>query len=73
MPNAQSLRDAQKLREPPSGCRVLIDLRILHRRRHIAEGEDDNFAVRDPRELQALLPSVTGMLTTLLAVSQPCR
>jgi putative ABC transport system permease protein len=40
---------------------------ILHRRRHVAEGEDDNFAVRDPRELQALLQSVTGMLTTLLA------
>ncbi len=40
---------------------------ILRRRRHIAAGEDDNFAVRDPRELQALLQSVTGMLTTLLA------
>jgi putative ABC transport system permease protein len=42
-------------------------IRILQRRRHIPEGEDDNFAVRDPRELQALLQSVTGMLTTLLA------
>ncbi len=40
---------------------------ILRRRRHMAPGEDDNFAVRDPRELQALLQSVTGMLTTLLA------
>jgi putative ABC transport system permease protein len=40
---------------------------ILRRRRHIAPGEDDNFAVRDPRELQALLQSVTGVLTTLLA------
>jgi putative ABC transport system permease protein len=40
---------------------------ILRRRRHIPEGEEDNFAVRDPRELQALLQSVTGMLTTLLA------
>ncbi len=40
---------------------------ILHRRRHIPEGEENNFAVRDPRELQALLQSVTGMLTTLLA------
>jgi len=42
-------------------------IKVLHRRRHIPEGEDDNFAVRDPRELQALLQSVTGMLTTLLA------
>ena len=42
-------------------------VRILHRRRHIAQGEEDNFAVRDPRELQSLLQSVTGMLTTLLA------
>jgi putative ABC transport system permease protein len=42
-------------------------VQVLHRRRHISAGEDDNFAVRDPRELQALLQSVTGMLTTLLA------
>jgi putative ABC transport system permease protein len=42
-------------------------VQILHRRRHVPEGEDDNFAVRDPRELQTLLQSVTGMLTTLLA------
>jgi len=42
-------------------------VKILRVRRHIAEGDDDNFAVRDPRELQALLQSVTGMLTTLLA------
>jgi putative ABC transport system permease protein len=40
---------------------------ILRRRRHIPAGEDDNFAIRDPRELQALLQSVTGVLTTLLA------
>ena len=40
---------------------------ILRRRRHIPEGEEDNFAVRDPRELQALLQSVTRMLTTVLA------
>lgn len=40
---------------------------ILRRRRHIAPGEDDDFAVRDPREIQALLQSVTGILTTLLA------
>jgi putative ABC transport system permease protein len=42
-------------------------IKVLHPRRHIPEGEDDNFAVRDPRELQALLQSVTGVLTTLLA------
>jgi putative ABC transport system permease protein len=42
-------------------------IKVLHRRRHISAGEDDNFSVRDPRELQALLQSVTGMLTTLLA------
>jgi len=40
---------------------------ILHRRRHMLPGDDDNFAVRDPREIQTLLDSVTGMLTTLLA------
>ncbi len=40
---------------------------ILRRRRHTLPGDDDNFAVRDPRELQSLLESVTGMLTTLLA------
>ena len=40
---------------------------ILRRRRHILPGDDDDFAVRDPREIQALLQTVTGMLTTLLA------
>jgi putative ABC transport system permease protein len=40
---------------------------ILRRRRHIANGEEDNFIVRDPREVQALLQTVTGVLTTLLA------
>jgi putative ABC transport system permease protein len=40
---------------------------ILRRRRHIAVGDDDNFAVRDPRDLQVVLQSVMGMLTTLLA------
>jgi putative ABC transport system permease protein len=41
--------------------------RILRRRRHILPGEDDDFAVRDPREIQALLQTVTGILTQLLA------
>jgi len=40
---------------------------ILRARRHIPQGEDDDFAVRDPREMQALLQKVTGVLTTLLA------
>jgi putative ABC transport system permease protein len=40
---------------------------VLHQRRHILPGEDDDFAVRDPREMQTLLQTVTGMLTTLLA------
>ena len=41
--------------------------RVLRRRRHILPGEDDDFTVRDPREIEALLTSVTGMLTALLA------
>ncbi len=40
---------------------------ILRNRRHILPGEDDDFAVRDPREIQSLLQTVTGVLTTLLA------
>ncbi len=40
---------------------------ILRRRRHIPAGDVDDFAVRDPREIQALLQTVTGILTTLLA------
>jgi putative ABC transport system permease protein len=40
---------------------------ILRRRRHVLPGEEDDFAVRDPRELQALLQKVTGVLTTVLA------
>src|SRR5581483_8805341 len=40
---------------------------ILRNRRHIRAGEEDDFGVRDPREIQALLQRVTGMLTTLLA------
>ncbi len=40
---------------------------ILRRRRHIAPGDEDNFAVRDPRDIQTVLGSVMGVLTTLLA------
>jgi putative ABC transport system permease protein len=40
---------------------------VMRRRRHIPADEDENFAIRDPRELQSLLESVTGMLTSVLA------
>ena len=40
---------------------------ILRHRRHILPGQDDDFAVSDPREIQALLQTVTGLLATLLA------
>jgi putative ABC transport system permease protein len=39
---------------------------IMRARRHVLAGEDDDFAVRDPREVQAVLDQVTGMLTTFL-------
>jgi putative ABC transport system permease protein len=42
-------------------------LSILRRRRHILPGEENDFGIRDPRELLTLLKKVTGMLTTLLA------
>jgi putative ABC transport system permease protein len=41
--------------------------RILHQRRHIPDKENDDFTVRDPRELQSIMQNVTSMLTTLLA------
>jgi putative ABC transport system permease protein len=40
---------------------------VLLVRRRIPPGEEPDFAVRDPREIQALLESVTGILTALLA------
>jgi putative ABC transport system permease protein len=40
---------------------------VLRARRHILPGEEDDFAVRDPREVQAVLQTVTGILTLLLA------
>jgi putative ABC transport system permease protein len=40
--------------------------RLLRQRRHVLDGEEDDFAVRDPREIQAVLNQVTGILTTFL-------
>jgi putative ABC transport system permease protein len=40
---------------------------ILRHRRHILPGEEDDFGVRDPREVQSLLETVTRILTSLLA------
>jgi len=40
--------------------------RILRERRRILPGDEDDFAVRDPREVQAVLDQVTGVLTTFL-------
>ena len=56
----------------PAAADRLDDLKrevtaILHTRRHVLPGEDDDFAVRDPREIQALLQNVTGILTVVLA------
>jgi len=39
---------------------------VLRHRLHILPGDEDDFAVRDPREIQALLENVTGILTKLL-------
>ena len=40
---------------------------LLRQRRHILVDEDDDFSVRDMREMQRVMSSVTGVLTTLLA------
>ncbi|MGE5047524.1 MAG: ABC transporter permease [Deltaproteobacteria bacterium] len=40
---------------------------LLRHRRHIREGEEADFGVHDPREIQALLQTVTGVLTAVLA------
>ncbi|MDP1823296.1 MAG: ABC transporter permease [Archangium sp.] len=39
---------------------------VMRARRRVMQGEDDDFAVRDPREVQAVLDQVTGVLTTFL-------
>jgi putative ABC transport system permease protein len=41
--------------------------KILRERRHIASADDDDFTVRDPRELQSLMQRITTVLTSLLA------
>ena len=40
---------------------------VLRERRRISPGEDDDFTVRDMREMIALIGTVTGVLTSLLA------
>ncbi len=40
---------------------------LMRQRRRIRPGDDDDFAVRDLREVKALLSKVTGVLTSLLA------
>lgn len=40
---------------------------LLRQRRRILQGEDDDFTVRDMRELISLMGTVTGVLTSLLA------
>jgi putative ABC transport system permease protein len=39
---------------------------VMRAQRRIQPGEDDDFSVRDPREVQAVLDQVTGVLTTFL-------
>jgi putative ABC transport system permease protein len=40
---------------------------LMRQRRRILEGEDDDFTVRDMRELIAMMGTITGVLTSLLA------
>jgi putative ABC transport system permease protein len=40
---------------------------LLRQRRRVLPGEDDDFTVRDMRELIALMGTITGVLTSLLA------
>jgi putative ABC transport system permease protein len=39
---------------------------LMHERRHIADGQADDFSVFDTREIQQTLQTVTGVLTALL-------
>jgi putative ABC transport system permease protein len=41
--------------------------RLLRERRHISEGEDDNFVVQDTREMIEAVSSVFGILTAFLS------
>jgi putative ABC transport system permease protein len=40
---------------------------LLRERRHVREGDEDDFSVRDMREMQAVMGTVTGVLGSLLA------
>ena len=47
-------------------ARVQVE-ELMRQRRRIRSGEDDDFSVRDLREVQNLMGTVTGVLTSLLA------
>jgi putative ABC transport system permease protein len=48
--------------------KVTEDLRVLLRkRRHLSENEEDNFSIRDTKELAAMLTGTTKTMTTLLS------
>ncbi|MGE0791872.1 MAG: ABC transporter permease [Sandaracinaceae bacterium] len=39
---------------------------LMHERRHIRQGDEDDFAVRDMKEVTSIVESATGVLTALL-------
>ncbi|MGE5152972.1 MAG: ABC transporter permease [Bdellovibrio bacteriovorus] len=49
----------------PDQARADVE-RLLRERRHIGQGEEDNFSVRDLRELANMLTGTTQVLTSLL-------
>ncbi|HSD88918.1 MAG TPA: ABC transporter permease [Kofleriaceae bacterium] len=55
-------------RTQAESTRIRSDIELLMRdRRHLHLGEEDDFTVRDMKEIQAMVGSVTGVLTQLLA------
>lgn len=48
--------------------KIADDLRaLLRKRRHLSENEEDNFSIRDTKELAAMLTGTTKTMTTLLS------